>query len=62
MKVFELAKELDTKALDLIEKIKPLNMSVKNHMTDLSDDQIVKIKVSYKFGGGFKNLKVKYLK
>ena len=24
MKVFELAKELDTKALDLIEKIKPL--------------------------------------
>lgn len=44
MKVFELAKELDTKALDLIEKIKPLNLSVKNHMTDLSDDQIVKIK------------------
>ncbi len=44
MKVFELAKELDTKALDLIEKIKPLNLPLKNHMSDLSDDQVVKIR------------------
>ncbi len=44
MKVFELAKELDTKALDLIEKIKPLNFSIKNHMSELSDDQVLKIK------------------
>jgi translation initiation factor IF-2 len=44
MKVFELAKELDTKALDLIEKIKPLNFSIKNHMSELSDEQVLKIK------------------
>ena len=44
MKVFELAKDLDTKALDLIEKIKPLNLSIKNHMSELSDDQVVKIR------------------
>lgn len=44
MKVFELAKELDTKALDLIEKVKPLNLSLKNHMSDLSDDQVLKIR------------------
>jgi len=44
MKVFELAKELDTKALDLIEKVKPLNLTLKNHMAELSDDQVVKIR------------------
>ena len=44
MKVFELAKELDTKALDLIEKIKSLNFSIKNHMSELSDEQVLKIK------------------
>jgi translation initiation factor IF-2 len=47
MKVFELAKELDTKALDLIEKIKPLNLTVKNHMSELSDEQVTRIKDFY---------------
>jgi|GEM_PF-290253 len=44
MKVFELAKEFDCKALELIDKIKPLNLDVKNHMSALSDEQIEKIR------------------
>ncbi|NCN42259.1 translation initiation factor IF-2 [bacterium] len=44
MKVYELAKELDVKALDLIGKIKPLKLDIKNHMSSLSDDQVVQIK------------------
>jgi len=44
MKVYELAKELDIKALDLIEKIKPLSLNLKNHMADVSDGDVDKIK------------------
>jgi translation initiation factor IF-2 len=44
MKVFELAKELDFKALDLIDKVKGLNLKIKNHMSDLSDEEVVKIR------------------
>jgi translation initiation factor IF-2 len=44
MKVFELAKELDTKALDLIEKIKPLGLEVKNHMSTLTPEQEAQIR------------------
>jgi translation initiation factor IF-2 len=44
MKVFELAKELDLKSLELIEKIKPLDMQIKNHMSSLSPEQIQQIK------------------
>jgi len=44
MKVFELAKELDLKSLELIEKIKPLDLQVKNHMASLSPEQIQQIK------------------
>jgi translation initiation factor IF-2 len=44
MKVFELAKELDFKALELIDKVRTLNLKIKNHMSDLSDDEVVKIR------------------
>ncbi len=44
IKVFELAKELNIKALDLIDKIKPLDLKLKNHMSDLSGEQVEKIK------------------
>jgi translation initiation factor IF-2 len=40
LKVFELAKEFDLKALDLIEKIKHLNLKIKNHMADLTPEQV----------------------
>jgi translation initiation factor IF-2 len=44
MKVFELAKELDLKALDLIEKTKSLDLQIKNHMSTLTPEQVQKIK------------------
>lgn len=44
MKVFELAKELDYKALDLLKEIKNLDFEVKSHMASLDDEQIKKIK------------------
>jgi translation initiation factor IF-2 len=44
MKVFELAKELDIKALDLLEKIKPLDLQVKNHMSSLTPEQETQIR------------------
>lgn len=44
IKVFELAKELDLKALELIEKIKPLDLKIKNHMAELSEEQVETIK------------------
>lgn len=44
MKVFELAKELDVKSLDLIEKIKPLDLQVKNHMSSLTAEQETQIR------------------
>lgn len=43
-KVFELAKELNIKALDLIDKIKPLDLRLKNHMSELTGEQVEKIK------------------
>ncbi len=44
IKVFELAKELNLKALDLIDKIKPLDLRLKNHMAELTGEQVDKIK------------------
>jgi translation initiation factor IF-2 len=44
IKVFELAKELDIKALDLIDRVKPLGLQIKNHMASLSDEEVEKIR------------------
>ena len=42
MKIFELAKELDMGAIDLVEKLKTEGMSVRNHMSSLSDEELEK--------------------
>ena len=47
MKVFELAKELDVGAIDLVEKLKSLGMGVRNHMVSLDDDQVIKARSAY---------------
>ncbi len=47
-KIFELAKELDMGALDLVEKLKGDGFNVRNHMTSLSDDDVVKILDGFK--------------
>ncbi len=39
-KVFELAKELDLKPLDLVEELKNKGFNVKNHMATLSDEEL----------------------
>ncbi len=44
MKVFELAKEFEIKALELIDKVKPLNIGIKNHMSTLDPGDIEKIR------------------
>ncbi len=41
-KVFELAKELDMGAIDLVEKLKDMGMNVRNHMVTLQDDEVAK--------------------
>ncbi|MBD65890.1 MAG: translation initiation factor IF-2 [Halobacteriovoraceae bacterium] len=41
-KVFELAKELDIGAIDLVEKLKDMGMNVRNHMVKLSDEEVEK--------------------
>lgn len=45
MKVYELAKDLNLKSVDLLDKLrKDYNMSVKNHMQSLSAEDVEKIK------------------
>lgn len=40
MKVYELAKELGTDSFSLLDKLKTLNIIVKSHMSDLSDQDV----------------------
>lgn len=47
-KIFELAKELDMGALDLVEKLKGDGFNVRNHMTSLSDEDVEKILAGFK--------------
>ncbi len=42
-KVFELAKEIGVAPLDLVESLKAKGFSIKNHMSDLSDEDVAKI-------------------
>ena len=44
MKVFELARELELKPLDLVETLKDEGFSVRNHMSALSDDELIKVR------------------
>lgn len=47
-KIFELANELDIKALDLVEKLKDQGFNVRNHMTSLTDDEVEKVMANLK--------------
>ncbi len=42
-KIFEIAKELDVGAIDLVEKLKTNGFSVRNHMSSLDDDDLEKM-------------------
>ena len=44
-KIFELANELEMNSLDLVEKVKDLGFSVRNHMSLLSDNDVDSIKL-----------------
>ena len=44
MKVYELAKELDIGAVDLVDKLKEMGLDVKNHMVSLSTEEVAKAK------------------
>ena len=44
VKIFELAKELDLGALDLVEKLKAEGFNVRNHMNSLTDEEVEKAK------------------
>ncbi len=46
-KIFDLAKELDMKPLDLVEDLKAKGYSVRNHMTSLEDDEVEKIMADF---------------
>ena len=41
-KIFELAKELDLKPLDLVEGLKAKGFAVRNHMSSLTDEEVDK--------------------
>lgn len=47
-KVYELAKELDVGAIDLVEKLKSEGFEVRNHMVSLTDDQVEKAMLLYR--------------
>ncbi|MBW2107201.1 MAG: translation initiation factor IF-2 [Deltaproteobacteria bacterium] len=50
IRVYELAKQLNTTNKDLLEKLKELNVSVKSHMSSV-DEQVVSLVKEVMFGG-----------
>lgn len=48
MKIFELAKELDMGAIELVEDLKAKGYEVRNHMTALSDEDVEKVMASFR--------------
>jgi len=42
-KVFELAKELDLNSLELVEKLRDKGFAIRNHMSTLSEEDLVKV-------------------
>jgi translation initiation factor IF-2 len=46
VKVYELAKELGMPPLSLLDKLKDLNINVKNHMSDLSEEDVSRARIS----------------
>lgn len=47
-KIFELAKELEIGPLDLVETLRNKGFQVRNHMSSLTDDEVVQIQGFYK--------------
>lgn len=47
MKIFELAKELDLNALDMVERLKKEGFGVRNHMASLDDEQVEQVRQMY---------------
>lgn len=45
IKIFELAKELDMGALDLVEKLKSEGFPVRNHMSSLDNEEVERVKM-----------------
>ncbi|MBS1960006.1 MAG: translation initiation factor IF-2 [Bdellovibrionales bacterium] len=48
LKVYELAKELGVAAIDLVDKLKTLEINVKNHMSELTDNDAEKARTALK--------------
>src|SRR6185312_14507367 len=50
VKVYELAKELGIDSISLLDKLKSLNIKVKNHMSELRDEEVQIARTSLKRG------------
>ncbi len=50
LKVYELAKEFGIAPLDLVEKLKTIEINVKNHMSELTDNDVEKARTVLKAG------------
>tara|TARA_R110000868_G_scaffold127493_6_gene335224 strand:+ start:25431 stop:28181 length:2751 start_codon:yes stop_codon:yes gene_type:complete len=48
MKIFDLAKELDMGAIDLVEALKAKGFAVRNHMTALTDEEVAQVIAEYR--------------
>ena len=46
MKVYELAKELGLDSISLLDKLSQLNIKVKNHMSDLGEEEVKNARAS----------------
>jgi len=55
LKVYELAKELGIDSLSLVDKLKALEINVKNHMSEISDTEAEKARSSLKAGASGKS-------
>lgn len=61
-KVFELAKELDFRPLDLVEELRSKGYDVRNHMSSLSDEEVEKIVAEFKRAEEEKEAQAKVVK
>ncbi len=51
-KIFEIAKELDMGAIDLVEKLKAEGFNVRNHMASLDDSEVEQVMAKFGAGAG----------
>ncbi len=51
-KIFEIAKELDMGAIDLVEKLKAEGFNVRNHMASLDDSEVEQVMAKFGTGAG----------